>query len=59
MHTFIRSFLAVLIISLNGYCIYNGIENENYTCVGLSVGSLLALVGCFFLIKKLRQVKEE
>jgi hypothetical protein len=55
----IQRFLVIFVLSLNAYCIYQDVKYKSALAIYLAIGSILALLYCIRLIKKLRESEEE
>ena len=51
--------LIILVLSLNAYCIIEGLKYRSYLGIVLSFGSLLALMYVINLVRKIKQAPEE
>lgn len=59
LHSLIRTVAIVALIFFNTYAIAEGIRYNSYWGVALAVGSLVALMGCIHLFKRLKQLETE
>ncbi len=55
----LQGTVVVLIISLNGYAIADGIRLGSFLGIVFALGSLTALIYCIRLVNKLKKLDEE